>query len=968
MADPIDDLALRWKRNPDAPTTLALCEALRVAPRPTLVQQVGEFATQKHGTDANVLVAVARMYLEAQKLSDAQAALVAAGKIAPRDGGIYRWLGEVLLRRGDAERAEKVLERSLQLGADDPETRLWLDRARVFKPVQAKAGARAVAAEVAQAVPQPLPMRPKLDSLGDDSTTHVRVVPDMSEEGTTEVRAAKPPPSFYPSAAGDDEPTKLRPAQAVPQTAPLPQRLPPPAAPRVVVPAPRPAVDAQTVPVPTPMGQIRSALDAALAKTAPADGVSDFARTLKDKKTPGLPGLDAPLPAFAPPPSSRTGSQRPLPPLIDEPSIVVEDVPGALSAKDVLNALSLAGIFEAPGSAPAPLIWSKPTSRIRGKGSFVLVFFMLLLVGGGFGTYRWVREKRDKEHAQAEAILAKVEADMHQSRASLLPAIEQGIGQAFDFDSRSPRAALDWLRERALVGLVKSGADIAFEDAINRAKEVGVKDEDVAFARLASFLFQGDTAGAAALLPKWDGPAANDVWYQLIAGATLERAGDSHAGARYEAAAKLDPELVVAQIAQVKQEAIDGDPSKAADMAKAFHTKYPDRIEGTALVALAWGHDPERGDQPPPEVADVIAHTADLPLSLQAVPHALLAMAAIDKHALGDAKAEVEKGLAVANDPGMASWLGNIALDTGDEALGRKGALVAVGFSAVYPPARTLAARVALQGDRLDEALKATEELEAASPQVAVVRAAASYERIDADGVARALEAVPEATRQQPFLNAVLLSYEVLLGRAPMAPRKILDMSDDEAPWSDIVSMDLALDMGLLDVADRIAATWKGTDTQPLRALRLGRLARYENRLDDADRLTKTALDGTVTTRTLKERVMVLVARNKASEVGPLLGKYPLVLGPNAVWLSAYASASAGKVAEASGRIATVDPPPALAPFPAKVMAAIALGATNDRRRGVDYITPMMGKGMQDPDLVAAALALGFRRVPPPRR
>ena len=140
MPDPIDDLSQRWKRNPDASSTIALCEALRTVARPTLVQQVGEVAQQKHASDVQVLLAVARMYLETQRLSDAQAVLVSAGKLAPRDGSIYRWLGEVLLRRGDADRAEKVLERAMQLGTTDSTTRLWLDRARSFKPVQAKAG------------------------------------------------------------------------------------------------------------------------------------------------------------------------------------------------------------------------------------------------------------------------------------------------------------------------------------------------------------------------------------------------------------------------------------------------------------------------------------------------------------------------------------------------------------------------------------------------------------------------------------------------------------------------------------------------------------------------------------------------------------------------------------------------------------------------------------------------------------
>jgi hypothetical protein len=360
----------------------------------------------------------------------------------------------------------------------------------------------------------------------------------------------------------------------------------------------------------------------------------------------------------------------------------------------------------------------------------------------------------------------------------------------------------------------------------------------------------------------------------------------------------------------------------------------------------------------------MLAHAAELPLSLKAVPHAISAIVDVDKHAFGDAKAEIEKGLAVVDGPGVASWLGSIALDTGDEALARKAALAAVSFSAVYPPARVLAARVALLGDRLDEALKAADELEASLPDVAVVRAAVAYERVDADGIARALEAVPQEARQVPFLTSLTVAANVLLGRALMPAQKILEMSNDEAPWSSLVAMDLAMDLGELDVADKIGASWKGTESNPLHALRLSRLARHQNKLDVADSLSKAALEtGTVTTRTLEERVFVLVARNHQGEVGPLLAKFP-VLQANAAWLGAYASASAGKVEEARGRTASLDPPPALAPLPSRVIAAVALAAMKDRRRGPDYVKALLAQGIQDPDLVAAAASLGVRRVP----
>jgi len=921
MPDLIDDLSQRWKRNPDASATIALCEALRGGGRPTLVQQVGETAQQRHSSDVSVLLAVARMYLETDRLGDAQTVLVSAGKLAPRDGAIYRWLGEVLLRRGDAERSEKVLERAMQLGTNDPETRLWLDRARVFKPVQGKAGPQAVAAEIARAAPTPPPPRARMDSL-DDSTTNVHVASDADDDADTKVHQSKE------------------------------------------VPAPRRVLEAETVPFPTPSSEIRAALES--SKNRPNAGSMAARPEPAPARTQGLPPpqnvAQRPAPAPAPPAPAARPWQPP-------PAIVVEDkVVGAPSTRDVLQAL--AGIFEPPGDAAAAMAkWDRPVVRERRTSAVLLGAAMLLFAGSGYGVFRFVKDKRMKEHLVAETALQTIENDIHASRASLLPGMEDAIGKTFELDSRSPRAALDWLRERALVGLLKGGADLAFEDAISRATEVHVPEEQIAFARLASFLFQGDTAGAAALMPRWDTPAASDAWYQLLAGATLERAGDPRATDRYAAAAKLDPDLMIAQMAVVRQTAIDGDAQKAADLAKQFRAKFPDRPEGAALVSLAWGRDPGRGEQPPADVAEMLAHAGDLPLPLKAIPHAVSAILAVDKHAFGDAKTQIEQGLQLVDSPGVASWLGSIAIDTGDEALARKAALSAVTFSAVYPPARVLAARVALLGDRLDEALKAADELEASLPDVAVVRAAVAYERVDLDGVERALEAVPAEARQVPSLSALSLAANVLLGTAPTPPQKILDMSGDEAPWSGLVAMDLALDLGQLDVAEKIGTSWNGSEANPLRALRLSRLARYQNKLDVADTLSKTALEsGTVTVRTLEERVFVLVARNHNAEVGPLLAKFPL-LQANATWLRAYAQASGGKVDEARGKTASVDPPPALAALPSRVMAAVALAAMKDKKRGTDYIKALLASGIQDPDLVAAAASLGIKKVdrPTPR-
>lgn len=989
MDGSIDDLVLRWKQSPNPAATIALCNALRGSLRVALIQQVGEFSTQRHANDVGVLVAVSRMYLDARRYAEAQGVLVGAGKVAPREPEIYRWLGEVLLRRGDAERAEKVLERALQLGTRDGDARLWLERARVFKPMQAKAGARAVAAEVEHATVSSAagapPPREPMESFG-DTTTLVREVPPAvrdsargpSASGASLENGKKPSFVSAPhlavstgasmfdvpgesatnargvgSSGASFEPTFPKDAETYP----------------AAFESPGVAID------PSSPDEVSVTSDLLATNELPARPPSNRPAPRKPSSRP------PPLPLDAMPPSPRVAPPAPRAPAFDAPRAPAFDAPRAAfdaprapsgdahappHPRDVLDALALAGVFEPPNAASlAAAAWDRPErGPIRRRAQILTLVATFLLVGGGIGTFFYVQNRRAKAHLEAEKVLATIETDMAKGRPELLPAVEKSIGGVFELESRSPRAALAWLRERALVGLLKGGADVAFEDAMMRAKEVGVTEDKVAFAQLGSFLFQGDTAGAAGLLSKLDPKAQGDAWYQLMAGATLERAGDARARDRYAAAAKIDPTLYVAEVALARSTSIDGDPAAATELAKQLRAKYPDRVEGVALVALAWGRDPARGEQAPPEAEEVVARAGELPVSLKFVPHAVSALRAVDKRQVDDAKKHITAGLAAADGPGVAAWIGSIAITAGDEPLARKAALAAVSFSAVYPPARVLAARVALFADRLDEALKATEELEPSSPDVAVVRAAAAYERVDADGLARALEAVPPEGRKLPFLQPLALGVQSIGGRAGISPKEIVDMSDDEAPWADLVAMDLALDRGDLDSADAIAKGWKGGEGRPLRELRLARLARYKNDLDGADRLSLSALQGgTVTPRVLWERAVVLVARGKFAEVGPLLGKFPLVLGPLATWINAYALASGGKVDDAKGKTSSLDPPPAGAPYLARVIAAAAFGAMKDKKRGVDYVAQLLASAPQSPDLVAAATTLGFKKV-----
>src|SRR3982751_4057758 len=123
----LDELLRQWRSNPDADATIALCSFLGNSAREELIREVAASADTWHAEDARVMLAVGRMHLDAGLLAEAQASLVLAGKANGRQASAFRFLGEVLLRRGDAVRAEKVLARALQLEPDEPEARVWHD-------------------------------------------------------------------------------------------------------------------------------------------------------------------------------------------------------------------------------------------------------------------------------------------------------------------------------------------------------------------------------------------------------------------------------------------------------------------------------------------------------------------------------------------------------------------------------------------------------------------------------------------------------------------------------------------------------------------------------------------------------------------------------------------------------------------------------------------------------------------------
>jgi hypothetical protein len=1001
----LDELLASWRSNPDADSTVALCAYLGATGPEALVREVGSTAETWHGKDASVMLSVGRMYLDAGLLPEAQSALVIAGKVGGASAKPFRYLGEVLLRRGDAARAEKVLARAMQLGLNDAETRHWHDRSSFYIALQKRVGPLAVATEVDKVLPRsvsipPPEMRPK--PFASEEITNPKTAGgslprfDSAEEVSQVEELPAPTPAIAPRA---------RRAQTMIGVAPPPGVRAP--AGRVVMPAahktlrspppPAPASfadlhpdlieDDQTVvnalPLEDPTARVMvSPFDAPtrpdtspFAQTAAASGGVVLpkqgrlpAAALARSSAVAQARVHAPLPPPSVPPPPRTRSAAP-------PAVANRTAPQPFNAflesetsasapptrpyeagvpppSVLLEHLARVGVFEPQGGA-APA-WERP-SRVRTRSPWVFALGSLLLVGAGVGGWQYAKKIKAEKHARADTLAVEVNRLLHSGGVAELRSTDEKLSQAFELDSLSQRAARLWLENRVLGAILLGGEVRGIDSAIHRGRTVGLAEKDLAFGRMASFLVEGDVAGAAAQLPKWDKEAGRDAYYQLAAGAVLERAGDFRAVERYEAARTLDPKLAVCDILLGRLALLEFGKERAGPILASVKAKLGDHPSARALNALAWVVDPERGDEPPPEARLKPDDAPRLPAPLAAVPPMVDAARAVASGDREKLSSSLGKAIDLADTPSLAAGLGFLAIEAGDEQLARKAALRAVGFAALYPRARTLAARVALLGGRIDEAQKAIEQLEPTSADVAVVRAVAAYESLEPGDLDAALKVLGEGAQAHAF-SGLAAGTGVLLGTKYPTPTERDVMRDPSIPWGELIAIDAALDQGDLPAAQAILATRTGDQLRPVHLLRLARLRRYQNMATEAVEASALALEGNVTAPILIERTFDLVAAEDLTNARTLIAKYPALLGPLSGWLSTFVDGNGKEKADkaqAASRAAKLDLPPDGSALALRVLVLRALVAAGDKR-AKDYLRGLAFRASKHPDVVMA--------------
>ncbi|HEY6081177.1 MAG TPA: hypothetical protein VIW29_20320, partial [Polyangiaceae bacterium] len=618
----------------------------------------------------------------------------------------------------------------------------------------------------------------------------------------------------------------------------------------------------------------------------------------------------------------------------------------------VLDHLARVGLYE-PGGGATPA-WETPP-RLKSRGAVAILIATVLVAAAGAGAYEYARRVKQARALEADTLNTQVEKLLKSGSPSDLKTTDDRLTRSFELDSLSKRAARLWLQNRVLGALLLPGETRGIDAAVHRGRQVGLAEKELLVGTVASFLIEGDLAGGAALLVRGDKEAGTDPYYQLAAAAVLERAGDPRALERYRAAVQLAPDLAPAELLLARLSCMEAGSETAKPVIDSLRKKTGDTPSTRALSALAWVVSSERPDELPSEAQLQPGDADKLPAPLTAVPAMVDSAKALAKGDLPAASKAIDSAINLAMTPALAAGLGFLAIEAGDEVVARKAALRALQFSAVYPRARTLAARVALLGGRIDEAQKAIEELDPASADVAVVRAVVAYESLESSDLKTALEALGNSAVGAAF-SALEAAPGVINGTAFPPAEQLEALAAPDKPWGELIAIDAALETGNLALAEKLLSKRALEALRPVHLRRLARLRRLQGKLDEALQASGAAAEGGMAMPLLLERVYELLAKDQVAPAKQLAAKYPTLLGPLAGWVGVLTDVASQQAAAAAVRLTKLELPPDESPIAVRVLVARALTLGKDKR-AKPYVAALLKKLPKNPDVLAAATA-----------
>jgi tetratricopeptide (TPR) repeat protein len=1004
----LDELVARWRKNPDQEATLALCAHLGTSGEADLLREVGNTAEAWHRDNHTVMLSVGRMYLDAGLLAEAQSAFVQAGKLAATDSAAYRYLGEVLLRRGDAVRGEKTLARAITLGDSAPETRLWHERSVVYAALQQRKGASAVADEVARTAPHqasiPVPTLSPFDRPAEAAAPRAtrRSRPPLAPARPSGPRRSSPPGMSRRRSASVPPAASARGAKSAPLQTLLMGRSP----------VPVPALDVPVHPPspffrseshsPRPNHRARPASSASQVRRGDAglsasEHVPEVARSPlfipKAARAPAAPPtaeavppsdpfegtfpddplfhdrltLDEPASAVAPSsePEAASDSWRPTAELDahSAPSSASQPTPQAArtdpraepSPESVLLTLAQVGLYEADsGVVPAWESAPQPTPR----RVWVMGGALLLAVGMGLGGYRYALGIQGQHLARAQELSTHLAGLLDSGSRTDLEASEADFQVLFELDSRGQEAAMLWLKNRVLHTLLEVPPVSGVESAIQRARTVGVEESRLIFGRLAGALSAGDLPGAGQIIEQWDQRAKTDALYQLLAGTVFERAGNPEALERYTSAVALQPDLKLAHVLAARLALLQIGPVAAKPTLDLAYARLGQSASAQVLRGLEWATSPASGAPAPNGLAP--ESEQQLPPFLSATMKAVAAVRADREGRLDEATAAYARALDPTTTPAMAAWIGYQALDAGHVDIARGAALKAVQLSVQHKSAQSLAARIALADDRLAEAQAAVLGLDPNGRDATLIEAVSAYENLQAKSTSRLLRGLSAEPAQNAALESLGNAEKVTTGLTRVTSDMLKRLGRATQVWGGLVATDAALDTGQLGLAEELAKAhgWDAERAAP--AARLARLQRYQGQSEAALALVGTLLEHP-SPRASSEAILTLLEAGRTAAAATAMERVGDASGRLQPWLRALVDAANGRQTGAQKELAGLTLPAKGEPVLVHAIALRALVAAKDRRAKA-YASQLGQRFPAHPDVKAALHELGLRR------
>jgi hypothetical protein len=285
-------------------------------------------------------------------------------------------------------------------------------------------------------------------------------------------------------------------------------------------------------------------------------------------------------------------------------------------------------------------------------------------------------------------------------------------------------------------------------------------------------LVEGDVAGGAAVLVRGDKDAGPTPTTSSRRPPCSSAPGDPRGARALPGAVQLAPDLARPRCCWRACCCWSAGADAAKPVIESLRKKTATRRRRARCSRLSWVVSPRSPRRAAERRAAAAGDVEQLPAPLAAVPAMVDAAKALNKQDSAGRSKAIDSAINLAMTPALAAGLGFLAIEAGDEVVARKAALRALQFSGVYPRARTLAARVALLGGRIDERKRAIEGLDPASADVAVVRAVVAYESLETADLKSALEALGNSA-VGPAFSALDAAPGVINGTAFPPPAEL---------------------------------------------------------------------------------------------------------------------------------------------------------------------------------------------------